>query len=61
MYHISDDYQYYGEINTSKTGTTEGGEMAIQRSLGDQGSLPGYGAFSPKALRDLGYVARLSK
>lgn len=49
------------KINTSKTGTTEGGEMAIQRSLGDQGSLPGYGAFSPKALRDLGYVARLSK
>lgn len=49
------------KINTSKTGITEGGEMAIQHRLGDQGSILGYGALSPKALSDLVYVARLSK
>lgn len=45
----------------SKTGTAEGGEMAIQHRLGNQGSLPGYGAFSPRSLRDPGYGAILSK
>ena len=59
-YHFSDVEKYYRE-HRSKVEIIEGGETAIQHRLGDQRSLPGYGAFSPKALRDLDYVAKLSR